>query len=491
MDQLNILNTTGGMITACIFFILGIIAVQFTQHRDTIQEQTRLFVIAYFARMAMIVVVYYFGLINVLKDEDASGWVAGYGLYNEWVQAGYGIFSLPQAIIKFGREQFAARNSLHFGYTAILATEFFLLNMPGRVTAAVLSALVGAWVPVLAFRMSMQIFDNPKAARYVGWALVFMPSLILFSSQTMKEPIVVFVEVLCLYCCVQIAQFRSRIRHILALFIGVFVIYYLRFYVAYVIVGTLALSLAIPPIFRSKFRNLFLAVGLLFSPLVFIVTYRSALVELNQIKAEQVKLKSYAGGFGTSSNMKLNSNVDNPFDITKTSQIIPGMVFGLVHLMYAPFPWHLARGSVRMLLTTPEMLWWYYNGTIRLFRGVREARRINLIDMLIPFMFCVPLLLFYSLIFNNIGLAYRYRAQIFPELILFVSLGYQRVKLLKGMDSYVLTEDEFQEYSDRPIPQNQPVFGPASTRFRPDFSNTVNVPTNAWSNQNERFRMHD
>ena len=58
MDQLNILNTTGGMITACIFFILGIIAVQFTQHRDTIQEQTRLFVIAYFARMAMIVVVY-------------------------------------------------------------------------------------------------------------------------------------------------------------------------------------------------------------------------------------------------------------------------------------------------------------------------------------------------------------------------------------------------------------------------------------------------
>ena len=86
------------------------------------------------------------------------------------------------AISKFGREQFAARNSLHFGYTAILATEFFLLNMPGRVTAAVLSALVGAWVPVLAFRMSMQIFDNPKAARYVGWALVFMPSLIVFRS---------------------------------------------------------------------------------------------------------------------------------------------------------------------------------------------------------------------------------------------------------------------------------------------------------------------
>jgi len=125
---------------------------------------------------------------------------------------------------------------------------------------------------------------------------------------------------------------------------------------------------------------------------------------------------------------------------------------------------------------------------------VREARKINLIDMLIPFMFCVPLLMFYSLIFNNIGLAYRYRAQIFPELILFVSLGYHRVKLLKGMDSYVLTEDEYNEYgeySDRPMPQNQPTFGPASPRFRPDYSSPVNVPANAWANQNNRFRMHD
>ncbi len=493
MNPMDYLNTTSGMITACIFFIIGILGVQITHQRDTVKEQTQLFIVAYLARITMILIVYYGGLIEVLKDEDSSGWVAGYVLYNDWVQAGYSIFSLPQAIIKYAQSQLALNSSLHFGYTVILATEFFVLSMPGRMTAAVLGALVGSWIPVLAYRMSMQIFDNPKAARYVGWALTFMPSLIVFSSQTLKEPIVVFIEVLCLYCCVQISQFRYRLRHIVALSVGLLMVYYMRFYVAYVIIGTLILSLVIPLIFRSKFRNLFIAIGILISPLVFIVTYRSAISELNQIQAEQARklLANYSKGFGASSNMQLSSNVENPFDITKTSQILPGLIFGLIHLMYAPFPWQIVKGSTRMILTTPEMLWWYYNGTLLLYRGLREARKINPIDMLIPFIFCVPLLFFYALIFNNIGLAYRYRAQIFPELILFISLGYHRVKVLKGMDSQVLTEEQFDDYSDQSIPKYPPLFGTNPARFGANYTNTATIGPLTWSNQANRFRMRD
>jgi len=57
-----------------------------------------------------------------------------------------------------------------------------------------------------------------------------------------------------------------------------------------------------------------------------------------------------------------------------------------------------------MLLTAPEMLWWYYNGSLRLYRGAREGWRINKADMLLPALFIAPLLFFYSLIFNNLGL---------------------------------------------------------------------------------------
>jgi len=501
MDTLNYLNTSGGLVASSLFFILGIIVVQLTHHRETVREQTSLFIAAFMVRMAMIVVVYYFGFLKVLGDEDSSGWVAGLQLCNDWRQAGYNLFSLPQAIMAEVQEQ-RANNMYHFGYKILLGVEFFVLSMPGRISAAALNALVGSWIPVLAYRMSMQLFDNQKAARYVGWTLVFMPSLIVFSSQTIKEPVVVFIEVLCLYCCLQLAQFKFSIRHIAALILGIVMVNYMRFYVVYVILGTLFLTLTIPPIFKSKFRNVFLTLGLLFSPIVFMVTYRSALVELNQIRTEQARaLKSYQTGFGESTGMRLNSNVKNPFDITKNSQIIPGFLFGLIHLMYAPFPWHLAKGSLRMLLTTPEMLWWYYNGSFRLFRGLRDARKINLIEMLIPIAFCTPLLLFYSLIFNNIGLAYRYRAQIFPELMLFISLGYYQVKVLTGINAYNLSESDLEEEHDYDYEQDPavapggfyPGYRPNPGRFHPGYSRpnpSLGQPRGVWQypNTNDRFR---
>lgn len=498
-DPLNYLNTSGGLIASCLFFIVGILVVQLTHHRETVREQTNLFVTAYMLRMAMIVIVYYFGFLKVLGDEDSSGWVAGLQLCNDWRQAGYNLFSLPQAILAEVQQQ-RANNMYHFGYKILLGVEFFVLSMPGRITAAALNALVGSWIPVLAYRMSMQLFNNQKAARYVGWTLVFMPSLIVFSSQTIKEPVVVFIEVLCLYCCLQLAQFKFSVRHIAALALGIIMVNYMRFYVVYVILGTLFLTLTIPPIFKSSFRNVFIALGLLFSPIVFMVTYRSALVELTQIRNEQARvLRSYSIGFGESTGMQQNSNVRNPFDITRNSQIIPGFLFGLIHLMYAPFPWHLAKGSLRMLLTTPEMLWWYYNGSFRLLRGLRDARKINLIEMLIPVAFCLPLLLFYSLIFNNIGLAYRYRAQIFPELMLFISLGYYQVKALTGINSYNLPESDQEEEPDNGPAQAPgayyPGYRPNPGRFHPGYSRPnpsmgQGQPRGIWHypDANDRFR---
>lgn len=451
------LNGIGGMACFVIFFIIGIILVQLTHQQETRREQTTLFILAYIIRSFMVMTVYYFGLLSIIRDEDSSGWVAGLGLYESWVQAGYDLFSLPRAILEYIKNAREGSvndgGKLHIGYNAIIATEFFLLNAPGRIPAAMLNVFLGSLVPVFAYRISMQIFENSRAAKYAGMTLVFMPSLVLFSAQTQKEPIVVFIETIGLYCCVQFCQFRYKLRYFLCLAICLAIMQYLRFYIVYVFIGTFILSLVIPPIFKSRYRSIFILIGLMFSPLAALVTYQSAVTEIRQIQAEQTRrLKSYADGFGAYDGLKTNSNIGNPFDITVGSEIIPGLLFGFFHLMYAPFPWHLARGSTRMLLTTPEMVWWYYNGTIRLFRGFRYGLKINKADMLLPFLFVVPLLFFYSLIFNNIGLAYRYRAQIFPELMLFISLGYSRVRelALENYQNQINPEDDPESENQMP-----------------------------------------
>lgn len=488
------LNTFGGIACVFLFLAIGVLLVQITHHRETRRQQTQLFLISYFVRTAMVIAVYYLGLINIIKDEDSAGWYGGLGLYNLWVEEGQNIFTLPGAIYKYLQDSTSGSGSdggrLHIGYFIILASEFLILNAPGRIPAAMLNVLVGAWVPVLAYRLSMQIFDNPRAARYAGLALAFMPSLVLFSAQTLKEPIVVFLEVLGLYSCVQICQLKFRVRYFAALLFASCTVYYLRYYVVYVFATTFFLALTIPIVFKSKFRNAFIIFGFLISPVVFLLAYQSAIDEITEIKNEQTRrLMSYRSGFGQGDNMQTSSNVDNPFDITQTSQLIPGFLFGFVHLMFAPLPWHLARGSLRMLLTAPEMLWWYYNGTIRLVRGFREGMRINFADMLLPALFIAPLLFFYSLIFNNIGLAYRYRAQVLPELMLFVSLGYYQLKINMSTfyeDSEYLneTQEQFprQQWPPRPSQgqgQFREPFGPPG----PGFGNQQFGPGPGFGNQ--------
>jgi len=456
------LNTASGMVVGLFLFVIGLAMVRMTHHKETLGDQMRLFIVAYLARIFMSLLIYKAGLISIVTDMDSSGWRASLEVYDQWVMNGYGIFSAPIAVIENLPTTHTGGGS-HVLHKLTYAALFLVTGLPGRITAATLNALFGALIPVISYRMSLQIFGDIKAARYLGWVLALMPSLLVFSALTAKEPFVVFFEVLGLYSCVQVAQRRFRLRYLAAFGLSLFFMLYLRFYVYYVLLGSMIVALVVPVFVRGQFRKAAIIMGVMASPLVMYVGYNSAMAERN----EEAARKRASSRFTTMSGLKEygsgmtgTSFVENPFDITNPSEFLPGLLFGLAHLMYAPFPWNLLRGSRLMLLSTPEVLWWYYSGTIRLFRGLRYGLRDNLADTLIPILFCLPLLYYYSLIFANIGLAYRYRAQIYPELILFIGFGYKRLKTMHGYQSYTLPEpaEEPDEYVPEHLryPQRQP-----------------------------------
>lgn len=486
--NLQDLNTASGLVVALLLFVTGLIFVRMTHHRETLSDQFRLFIVGYLARIFMIILIYKGGLISIVTDSDSSGWRISLAIHEGWLEEGYGPLQAPLAFY----EQLPSRleRRTHVLHKICYAALFLMTGLPGRVTAASLNALFGALIPVLSFRMSMQLFGDLKAARYLGWVLALMPSLLVFTGLTAKEPFVVFFEVLGLYCCVQIAQRRIRVRYIAAFALSAGAMVYLRYYIFYVLIGSFITSIVVPMLIKNgRIRKSAVILGLLASPLVMYVGYNSAMDE----RDEQAAIEALSGSrFGTTADLKTYSSkmggksfVENPFDITQPSEFIPGLLFGLVHLMYAPFPWNLASGSRLMLLTTPEVLWWYYVGTVRLFRGLRYGLKENLGDALIPILFCLPLIYYYSLIFSNIGLAYRYRAQIYPELILFISFGYKRLKIMHGYESYSLREDDEPEYlpaENMPIGQRQPWIAQRRFEEAPDYQPTQ------WQNRNDRFR---
>jgi hypothetical protein len=110
------------------------------------------------------------------------------------------------------------------------------------------------------------------------------------------------------------------------------------------------------------------------------------------------------------------------------------VVVGWAHLLLAPFPWQLDGGSLRMLLTTPELAVWWWLVFAGLIPGLWHVCKTRLADAQPLLFFVLGLGLLYSMMFGNIGLIFRQRAQLLPWLLIIAVAGLERRavrKLLK------------------------------------------------------------
>ena len=86
-----------------------------------------------------------------------------------------------------------------------------------------------------------------------------------------------------------------------------------------------------------------------------------------------------------------------------------------------PLSWQV--DSLRQAATLPDVMAWWFLFFGYILPGIRYAwRRQSLSLSLLAY--TLPLVLFYSLIFGNVGLAYRQRAQLMPFLLIFAAAGH-------------------------------------------------------------------
>src|SRR5262249_19898505 len=117
---------------------------------------------------------------------------------------------------------------------------------------------------VLVFMTAEELFDR-EIARIAGLLAAFFPSLIIWSAQTLKEPVVIFCECLILYAVVRMRQGFS-LRHLLYALGGVLIVSTMRFYVTYLSLGVIGAALLIP---RTGISGRSFAAGLLLILLAF------------------------------------------------------------------------------------------------------------------------------------------------------------------------------------------------------------------------------
>ncbi len=399
---------------------LGIAAVLATRrHQGDIRIQLRIFVVAYIVRFATSLLIYTTALSKIIGDEDATGWVAGSTLADKWVREGMGFLDLPGACLG----AFSGQNK---GYTYLLGSFFFGTGIPYRLVAAALNCFFGALTAVFAYRVARTLFSERVAAR-VGWWTCFFPSLIIWSAQTVKEPIVILLETVALYGCLRLRESGLSPRHLVLCIVAIIAMYPFRFYATYLVSLAVLISLVGPGLTGWKGKLAGVAMLILLVPLsTNLVSKEQYQAQVEQASLDRVQFFRTAVARG-GREVGAGSGVET-VDVRSPGGLITGVSVGAVHLLLAPFPWQL-KGSARALLTLPELIVWWWLVFVGVLPGAAYLIRHRFRDITILLLFLIGFGFLYSLMFGNVGLIFRQRAQLLPWLLIFAAVGLERRRL--------------------------------------------------------------
>jgi 4-amino-4-deoxy-L-arabinose transferase-like glycosyltransferase len=294
----------------------------------------------------------------------------------------------------------------------------FIYEIVGRnmLAVAFLNAILGAATAPIIFLCAKEVFHNVRVARIAAIAVAFYPSLVLWSSQGLKDAAIVFSLSLAILAALKLGQ-RFSMLHLGLLVFALFCVLAFRFYVFYMIVAAIvgALAIGMRAVTAQSFARQFVIVimlGLAFTYLG-VTRYANAQFETfgNLQRLQRSRLdaaKSADSGFG------------QDVDVSTTSGALMSIPVGILYLLFAPFPWQL--GSLRQMLTLPEMIVWWASFPL-LVLGIWFSIRYRLRQMSPILIFTSMLTLSYSVFQGNVGTAYRQRAQLLVFYFIFVAVG--------------------------------------------------------------------
>jgi hypothetical protein len=412
-----------GVVFLLLFAGLGSFLLTLTRkHSQTRREQIALFLLALGVRFAASIVVYEMGLVKVLGDEDSGGWIAGLALSDRWDKQRLGLLSLPEI---WG----AAYGKQHLGFQYLSGLFFFITGTSARMPIAAMNCFFGALTVILIYRTAISLFSRWTAVR-AGWIACFFPSLIIWSAQTLKEPVVIFLEALALYACVNLKLSGFSVKYVLLCAAAIVLLPPFRFYAAYLAAAVAVMALAIPRIGArigkggSSFKTALAALALaaLVAPLAVSSGYMARNEAILERFTKLKEIERFRSNIATGS----GSGVESEYDLNSPTGLAMAVGVGWAHLLLAPFPWQLGGASLRMLLTTPELVVWWWLVLVGLIPGVWHVCKTRLADAQPMLFFVLGLGLLYSMMFGNVGLIFRQRAQLLPWLLIIAVAGMER-----------------------------------------------------------------
>lgn len=298
-----------------------------------------------------------------------------------------------------------------------------LYGIIGRNMLAVqlINAVFGAATAPAAFLCAHHIFKNLTVARVTAFFVAFFPSLVLWSSQGLKDGPIVFFLVVSILATLKLGE-QLSLKYFLILVVALMGLLSLRFYVFYMAVAAIGGSFLIgmrQASARSLVQQFVVVVGIGLA-LTYLGVLRTASAQFETHGSLKEAQRSRGDLVATA-----NTGFGKDVDISTTTGAISAIPQGAAYLLFAPFPWQLA--NLRQSITLPEMVVWWMSFPL-LVLGIWFTIKHRLRQSLPILIFTSMLTLAYSIFQGNIGTAYRQRSQLLVFYFIFVSVGYVLLK---------------------------------------------------------------
>lgn len=415
---------TGGTV------LIGLSLVKDPTERATL---IRLFCMAFVLRLVFTWIAYHTGVIKYLGGGDDTGWATcwfnsrfwrGWMLHAPTRRGIPGLATLPETL----REVYDGSRPSNMGFHYFTSYMYYLLNIPSQMALSFLNCCMNALTVVVIYKTA-RLFFSEKASYFAALIAVILPGFLIWSALSIKEPWVILFEISAFYGVCKFNATRNPFYLVLTLCLAILVLS-VRFYVAYIVVAGTILSIAC---WRSArpFRTAMYGAAGLFALFGMAMALHIIHLDLAHIAASQVsEMDSFRNGTsgkliraGTGSGGAA-SGVQLDYDISTPGGAIMMFSVGSIYLMLSPFPWQVTNG--RQLAALPDVFLWWFLVFRFIVPGLFYAYRKRPAVVLSLAGFTMPLILFYSLIFGNVGLAYRQRAQLMPYLLILAAAGYER-----------------------------------------------------------------
>jgi hypothetical protein len=283
------------------------------------------------------------------------------------------------------------------------------------------NSVLGAATAPLAYMMSMELFPNKRVARVCAVLTAFYPSLVLWTSQGMKDGPIIFLLAVSMLATLKLGN-RFSYKYVTALALALCGLITLRFYVFYIIVLsiTAAFIMGRRQLTAQSFMRQFIIMCVVGSVLAYFGVSRYAGQQyetygnLKQLQLMHLDASQSAqSGFG------------QDIDVSTPEGVLTAIPVGMTYLILAPFPWQLT--SLRQMITLPEMVVWWASLPL-LVLGLWFAVKHRIREVAPILIFTTLLTITYSIMMGNVGTAYRQRAQLLIFYFIFVGIGFVLMK---------------------------------------------------------------